>query len=134
MRLKKTETEMIRFARICRAATANRAGAPHCVPVCPLFDDKRIYFSSDMGAKKVRNLRQNPAAALIFDDYTDAWSGLRGVMIQGEAKIIERGPLFRKIRRLLYEKYPQYEAEAPLEEGEAVIVEVTPKRSFSWGL
>lgn len=134
MRLKKSEIEMIQLARICRAATADRTGLPHCVPVCPFFDGKRIYFSSAKTARKIRNLRQNPSAALTFDDYTEAWSALRGVMIRGEVKIIERGPLFRKIRRLLYEKYPQYEKETPLNEGEAVIAEVTLKSSFNWGL
>ncbi len=34
----------------------------------------------------------------------------------------------------LYSKYPQYPAEAALDEGEAVIVAVTPTRVFSWGV
>ncbi len=54
-------------------------------------------------------------------------------MIKGEGKIVEKGPLFQEARRLLYQKYPQYEKEAALEEGESAIVEVTPLRIFSWG-
>jgi hypothetical protein len=34
---------------------------------------------------------------------------------------------------LLYEKYPQYPEEAALEEGD-VIVELTPRHVFAWGL
>ena len=134
MRLKKAETELIRLARVCRVSTADRAGKPHCVPVCPVFDGKRIYFGTAKAAKKVGDIRRNPNMALVFDEYSEAWSALRGVMIQGEAKLMEQGPVFRKIRRLLYDKYPQYETGAPLDEGDSAIIEFTPKKSFSWGL
>ncbi len=50
------------------------------------------------------------------------------------ARKVRKGPRFRKIRRLLYAKYPQYPDEAALEESEVVIVEVTPAHVFSWGL
>jgi len=54
-------------------------------------------------------------------------------MVQGSAKLIEKGPRFRKIRQLLYTKYPQYPREAALDEKDSLIVEVTPTRIFSWG-
>lgn len=134
MRLKKTEIEMIRLARVCRLATVDGAGVPSCVPVCPVFHGKRIYFGTERGAKKVQNLRGDRNLALVYDEYSEVWLSLRGILIKGEGKIVEKGPLFRKARRLLYKKYPQYEQGAALEEGESVIVEVTPLRSFSWGL
>jgi nitroimidazol reductase NimA-like FMN-containing flavoprotein (pyridoxamine 5'-phosphate oxidase superfamily) len=133
MRLKKAELEMIRLARVCRVATADRGGTAHCVPVCPVFDGKTICFGSANGGRKISHLRRNPNAALLFDDYSEAWSGLRGVVVSGTARMYERGVRFRKIRRVLYRKYPQYEEEAALDEGDSVIVEVTPRRSFSWG-
>ncbi len=124
---------MIGSARVCRVATADGAGVPHCVPVCPAFDGKKIYFGSANSGKKISHLKQNPQVALAFDDYTEAWSGLRGITVFGEARLIERGLVFRRIRRLLYKKFPQYEKEAAMEEDESVIVEVTLQRSFSWG-
>ena len=57
MRLKKPEVELITLARVCRLSTLDRAGKPHCVPVCPLFDGKRIYFGTEKAAKKVRNTK-----------------------------------------------------------------------------
>jgi hypothetical protein len=54
-------------------------------------------------------------------------------MVQGTAKLIEGGPRFRRIRALLYKKYPQYPREAALSESDSVVVEVTPVRVFSWG-
>lgn len=133
MRIKKQVAKFLRWQRVCRVATAGRAGVPHVVPVCHALIDDKIYFASDGDAKKVKNLRVNPRLAITIDLYSDDWSILRGVLIQGTAALIESGPRFRKVRRLLYEKYPQYPEEATLGKG-AVIVEVTPKHVFSWGI
>jgi hypothetical protein len=54
-------------------------------------------------------------------------------MVQGTAALIDGGARFRKLRKLLYEKYPQYPEDAAIEEGN-VIVEVTPRHAFAWGL
>jgi nitroimidazol reductase NimA-like FMN-containing flavoprotein (pyridoxamine 5'-phosphate oxidase superfamily) len=103
------------------------------VPVCHIVADGKVYFASEGGAKKVQNLRANPRATVTVDLYSEDWSNLKGVMVQGTAALIDGGPRFRKFRRLLYEKFPQYPEEAALEEGD-VIVEVTPRHVFSWGL
>jgi hypothetical protein len=82
----------------------------------------------------VRNIRQTGRVALTFDEYSEAWSGLKGVLLSGAGRIIEAGPVFRRIRKLLYQRFPQYEEFAALEEHASVLVEVTPARTFSWGL
>ncbi len=133
MRLKKAYAEFLGAARVVRVATADARGVPHVVPVCPVFDAGRIYFGSAGNARKVRNLRANPRVALVADDYAEVWDALRGVMVVGSARLFSRGPTFRRARRLLYGKYPQYERDAALEEGDAVVVEVTPTAVFAWG-
>ena len=55
-------------------------------------------------------------------------------MVQGTARLIERGPRFKQARSRLYEKYPQYAREAALSPSDSVIVEVTPTHVFTWGL
>jgi nitroimidazol reductase NimA-like FMN-containing flavoprotein (pyridoxamine 5'-phosphate oxidase superfamily) len=134
MRLKKAEREFLAFQRVCRVATVSRKGVPHNVPVCPILDGDRIYFATEAGAVKVRNIQATAQAALTFDEYTEAWTGLKGVLIRGNGRTIQAGPVFRRIRKLLYQRFPQYEGYAALEEKETVIVEVTPTRIFSWGL
>lgn len=134
MRLKKAEREFVAYQRICRVATVGRKGRPHNVPVCPILEGDRIYFASAADGVKVQNIRATGQVALAYDEYTEAWPGLRGILIQGTGRIIEAGPTFRRIRKLLYQRYPQYEAQAPLEERESVIIEVTPTRTFNWGL
>jgi nitroimidazol reductase NimA-like FMN-containing flavoprotein (pyridoxamine 5'-phosphate oxidase superfamily) len=94
----------------------------------------KIYFGSGNDARKVANLRANPRIAVTIDLYSDEWSQLRGVMVQGSATLIERGPQFKKARERLYAKYPQYPEDAALATSDSVIVEVTPTHVFTWGL
>lgn len=133
MRLKKRLAKLVALERVCHVATTGSSGVPHVVPVCHVLDDGKLYFASEAKAKKVTNLRGNPHAAVTVDFYAEDWSNLKGVMIQGRAALLEGGPRFKKARRLLYEKYPQYPEEAALGAGD-VIVEVTPRHVFSWGL
>ena len=134
MRLKKAVAHLIEWERVCRVATAGERGMPHVVPVCHVLSGGKIYFGSGTDGRKVMNLKANARVALTVDLYADAWANLKGVMVQGTATLIERGPRFRKIRTLLYRKYPQYPVEAALDESDSVIVEVTPTAVFSWGL
>ena len=133
MRLKKAEAQFVQWERVCRVATAAARGWPHNVPVCHVLWNGKIYFGSGKDAQKVLNLKGNPRVTVTVDLYSDAWENLKGVMVQGTARLIERGTRFRRIRALLYRKYPQYPREAALDEKDSVIVEVTPTRLFSWG-
>jgi len=133
MRLKKDLANLVARERICRVATVGAAGVPHVVPVCYVLLDDKLYFASERGARKVKNLGANARAAVTVDLYMEHWASLKGVMIQGTTALIEGGPRFRKIRGLLYEKYPQYPDESPIEERDSLIIELTPRHVFSWG-
>jgi len=134
MRLKKAEREYLMFQRVCRLATVGRNGRPHNVPVCPILDRDRIYFGSAADAVKVQNIQGNPQVALVYDEYTEAWAGLKGILVWGTARVVVAGPTFRRIQRLLYLRFPQYEGYAAIQEKDSAVVEVTPTRTFSWGL
>jgi len=134
MRLKRAVANLIEWERVCRVATADEAGMPHLVPVCHVVAGGKIYFASGNDGRKVLNLKANARIALTVDLYSEAWANLKGVMVQGTATLIEKGPRFRKTRALLYRKYPQYPDEAALDESDSVIVEVTPTHVFSWGM
>jgi len=134
MRLKKSLEQLIEWERVCRVATVSPRHVPHIVPVCHVVVNGKLYFASEKDARKVRNLRTNPRIAVTVDLYSDDWAQLKGVLIQGTAKLIEKGPRFRGIRKRLYAKYPQYPQQAALAQSDSVIVEVTPTNVFSWGL
>jgi hypothetical protein len=63
--------------------------------------------------------------ALVADVYKSDWHNMGGVMAQGKARILRRGPLFRDVRDRLYKKFKVYKSKVPFEEGESVIIEVT---------
>ena len=128
-----TLADFVAWERVARVATAGAAGVPHVVPVCHVLAGGKVYFGSGDDARKVKNLRENPRVTVSVDLYSDHWGTLKGVMIQGRARLIERGPGFRRIRDLLYRKYPQYPRESAISPSDSVVVEVTPTRVFSWG-
>jgi len=133
MKLNAKEKDFVQCVRVARVATVGSNGVAHNVPVCPVFENNKIYFGTERGARKARNIEGNPNVTMVFDDYTEAWEYLRGVMLQGKARIINRKE-FREIRKKIYAKYSQYEQSAPLGDRDSVIVEVTPERKFSWGI
>jgi nitroimidazol reductase NimA-like FMN-containing flavoprotein (pyridoxamine 5'-phosphate oxidase superfamily) len=133
MRIKKNVAAFIEWERVCRIGTVGKSGVPHVVPVCHVFSGGKIYFASERGARKLDNLRVNPRVTVTVDSYSDVWADLKGVMVQGTARVVERGPRFKKLRALLYRKYPQYPQESAIGERDSVIVEVSPKRVLPWG-
>lgn len=126
--------DLVARERVCRVATANAEGQPHLVPVCHVLAGGKLYIASGDDATKVRNLEANPKITVTVDLYSDHWDSLKGVMVQGRAKLIERGPAFQRAKRKLYEKYPQYAKEAALSPSDSIVIEITPTHVFSWGL
>ena len=131
--MKKSVEAFVRWERVSRIATAGKDGIPHVVPVCHVLAGGKIYLGSGDDGRKVLNLRDNPNVAIEVDTYSDAWSGLRGVLIQGRATLIERGPAFKRAQKLLYAKYPQYPKQAALSPSDSVIIEIIPAHVFTWG-
>jgi PPOX class probable F420-dependent enzyme len=104
--------------RIGHLATAGADGAPHVVPVCYAFDDEAIYFVADEKPKRrpardllrLRNVRQNPRAAIVVDDYDDDWTRLAFVLVRGPAAILSEPAAHDRALELLRARYPQYRA------------------------
>jgi nitroimidazol reductase NimA-like FMN-containing flavoprotein (pyridoxamine 5'-phosphate oxidase superfamily) len=125
--------DFVTWERVCRVATVGRAGIPHVVPVCHVLAGGKLYFASGDDGRKALNLRENPRVTVTVDAYSDHWGSLKGVMVQGRARLIDGGPRFRRVRDLLYRKYPQYPREAAISPSDSVVVEVVPTRVFAWG-
>ena len=125
------EAEFISVAREGSLATVYPDGRPHVVPISTVLDLNRVIFASELDTGKIRNIEGNPNVAICFDEYHEDWSQLLQVVVHGEAYVLDTGFEFERDRTLLYEKFPQYEALAPIEEGSAVIVEVRIDRVTS---
>lgn len=133
MRLRRTHARFLDLQRVVHVATTGPGGVPHVVPVCAVVADGRLYFASGRTGRKVDDLRATPQAAVSADEYGEDWGRLRGVVVSGSVRLHARNATFRRVRRLLYAKYPQYRTEAPLGDGDSLVVELTPRRVYAWG-
>src|SRR2546422_2310540 len=86
-KLSDSEIQYLDKSEICRFATASKDGQPHVVPVSHLSNDGTIYLAVNYGTKKLKNLRENPKAAIIVVSTVL----IREVMIKGSIKFLEKG-------------------------------------------
>jgi PPOX class probable F420-dependent enzyme len=111
--LSEQERRFVDSRRVGRLATAGRDGAPHVVPVCFALAEAALYVTVDekpkRGAslKRLRNIGENPAAAVVLDRYDEDWTRLGWVMLRGPAEILESGREHDDAQALLRRKYAQ---------------------------
>ena len=117
------EARFLSEARVGHVGTAQAGRWPHVVPVCHVLDGDRIIIASAYD-RKIADLRENASITYCVDAYSEDWdAGLAQVIVSGEAYLVESGPEFERDRNLLYEKFPQYQRVAPIEEGSTAIIE-----------
>jgi nitroimidazol reductase NimA-like FMN-containing flavoprotein (pyridoxamine 5'-phosphate oxidase superfamily) len=133
-RLTPAEAAFVSDARVGHLSTQGIGRWPHVVPVCHVLDLDRIVIASADDAK-VNDIRDNASVTYCVDRYSEDWDeGLAQVIMSGEAYLIVSGPEFDRDRALLYEKFPQYERVAPIEDGTNVIIEFRVQRVHSNGV
>lgn len=132
MKLNPKEAEFVDNAVVSRLATASLEGEPHVTPVCHSYDGNKFLVATDYGTKKLRNLRANKKVCLTVDEY-QGWGRNKGIVVQGKARILERGPEYLQALKLLYKKFPGYRRNS-WKEGEAPIIVIEPTKIVSWGL
>jgi PPOX class probable F420-dependent enzyme len=121
-------------ARVARLATTDATGRPHLVPIAFAVSGDHIYSVVDakpkrtIALRRLRNVRENNAVALLVDHYEDAnWSALWWVRADGVARVLDPGePEAERAIRRLRERYPQQRAMGPV-----LAVDVTRWSSWS---
>jgi PPOX class probable F420-dependent enzyme len=126
--------------RVGHLATAAADGDPHVIPVCYALDDDALYFIADAKPKRgpardllrLRNLRANPRAAVVVDEWDEDWTRLAFVLVRGPAhELADRGAHAAALG-LLRARYPQYRPMA-LDDPEAhPVVRIEPARVVVW--
>ena len=131
--------EFIERARVARLATIDSEFKPHLVPVVFVFNGNHFFIPVDEKRKtakpeklkRIRNIQDNPNVTLLIDEYSEDWTKLAFVMIQGKASIAtkEEGNIqVRQAYKKLMIKYLQYQRVGL---GERCII-ITPKKVASW--
>jgi hypothetical protein len=127
------EAAFVSNARVGHLGTQRMGKWPHVVPVCHVLDLDRIVIASGYD-RKVEDVRENASVTFCVDVYSEDWDELAQVIVSGEAYLIESGPEFMRDRGLMYEKFPQYERVAPIEEGSSAIIEFRVQQVHSTGV
>jgi PPOX class probable F420-dependent enzyme len=126
--------------RVGHLATAGADGVPHVVPVCYALDEHALYFVADEKPKRrparelvrLANLRVNPRAALVVDDYDEDWTRLAWVLVRGPAEIVRDEHAHRMAVALLRARYPQYVAMMLDDPARNPVVRIDPARVTLW--
>lgn len=123
------EERFLRDNEVGRLATICADGLPHVVPVCYIYRSGGLWMATDYETRKYRNLLSNNKAALVVDAGYDS---NRGILVQGRARIYERGLEFRKAYAAFYKKFNWVRA-TPWKEGEVPFIKIEPSRKACWG-
>jgi PPOX class probable F420-dependent enzyme len=99
--------------RVLQLATLDKNGAPHQAPMWFTMDDDRIVFRSFTKSQKIVNLMRDPRLSVLVES-GHAYSELRGVMIQGIAKLVTDPEYGLRIYGRLAARYPMV-GETPIE-------------------
>ena len=130
----------VESARVAHLATASSDGAPHVVAVTFVLIGDDIFIAIDekpkttTRLKRLRNIEQNPRAALLVDVYDDDWSKLGWAMLRGRAMVLAPGtettPVRDEILAELRAKYPPYHDHAL---ADRPLIRLHVERVTSWG-
>ena len=120
--------------------TLDSYGFPHAAPVWYVVVDDKIYFRAQPYKKKIKNILKKPQVCAVIED-GEIYTELRGVMVQGLAKVVDTDKTLRKrVFDLLAEKYrerrdtdrfPKRWQETYGKE-HRVVVEFKPTKIVSW--
>jgi PPOX class probable F420-dependent enzyme len=132
------ERRFLARQRIAHLATADRHAIPHVVPVCFVIVDRTLYITIDekpkrrsgIALKRLRNIAENPAGAVVIDRYDEDWTRLGWVMLRGRAEILKEGPEHADAQALLRFRYPQLGA---MQIASCPVIAVRIERTTSWG-
>ena len=122
--------------RVAHLATSSADASPYVIPICFVYLRGFFYSAIDEKPKsriqlrRLRNIRTNPRAALIFDSYDEDWTKLAWVLVRGAASILDDGPEHDAAVAALREKYSQYKM---MEFAGKPVIRVESQKVSTWG-
>jgi len=118
-----------------RLATA-RDNMPHVIPVWYALKSDKIYIDTARNSKKTRNVLKNRRVAFVIDDYVNI-GGIkrpRGILIEGQAEILQSGENYNIGRKSIQEKYGSAQGYQVKPLKNRVIIVIHPEKILGWGL
>ena len=132
------ERHFLAHQRVAYLATADSRAVPHVVPVCFAIFEDTLYITIDekpkrlsgFALKRLKNIAENPAVAVVVDRYDEDWARLGWIMLRGRAEILSEGIEHEQAQALLRSRYPQLRV---MEIAQYPVIAVRIERTTSWG-
>jgi PPOX class probable F420-dependent enzyme len=136
--LSERERRFLAYQRVAYLATADSSAVPHVVPVCFAITERTLYITIDekpkrgsgFTLKRLRNIAENPAVAVIVDRYDEDWARLGWVMLRGRAEVLSKGTEHDEAQALLRSRYRQL---ATMQIAHYPVIAVRIERTTNWG-
>ena len=137
--LSQAQGRFLAARRVAHLATADARGVPHVAPVCFAIANRTLYITIDekpkrrsgRPLKRLRNIAENPAVALVADRYDEDWKRLGWIMLQGKAELLTPGGAeHARAQLLLRERYRQLHA---MHIESLPVIAVHVEHVISWG-
>ena len=108
------------------------------VPVCFAILKRTLYITIDEKPKRVsgtalkrlKNIAENPMAAVIVDRYDEDWARLGWIMLRGHAEILSEGKEHQDAQARLRSRYAQL---VTMQIAERPVIAVRIEQVTSWG-
>lgn len=126
--------QRIARSRVATLATVRPDGTPHAVPFCFVLAGDQVFSAVDQKPKasprlaRLENVRAHPRVTMLVDEWSEDWSRLWWVRIDGPAHVLEPGPEADRAMALLLEKYEQYREQPPA----GPVLAITAERWTGW--
>lgn len=136
--LSERERLFLGTCKVGHLATADLHAAPHVVPVCFAISNNTLYVTVDAKPKRnrgtplkrLKNIAQNPAVAIVVDRYDEDWDQLGWIMLRGQAEILNDGSEHDQAQAFLRSRYPQLKM---MQIAELPVIAVRIVKVTSWG-
>ena len=103
--------------------TTRPDGRPHTAPVWAVWVDGAVYFGTDRGSRKARNILTNPAMVIHLELQKEA------VILEGMAEEVRDRARMKPIDEAYARKYKMRLSDAP---GEMFLVRLRPRAVLAW--
>jgi len=117
--------------------TQGQQGYPHAVAMWfEVDDDETVWMTTYSKSQKALNIRRNPKVALHVESGV-SYNQLKGVLIRGDAEVIDDPEvvfgILRRVQEKMYGSFPEGIDEAMRAQAQKrAAIKVTPRRISSW--
>lgn len=128
--------DFLRQGATLTLATNGPGGYPHLVAMAFVLREGALLMTTYGKAQKAMNLRRDAKAAILLENGARDYNALKGVMIRGQAELLDDPALVYEVRRLIGEKngspIPPLAPGAPAPLTKRVVIRFHPAKFASW--